>query len=536
VPQFAPKTILRGFLSFALYCLAGQLAVWIHKVSGFSPLIWLPSGVGVASLVLTGRRNWPWIFIAALTLGLSLKYSFIASIGLALGASVEAYIAAWSLAKVSDRLPTLTQVKEVVCFALVAMVLATFLSTAISIGFLYFSGSVASGQVSDTWRSWWLGEAMGCLAVGAPAICWWNDIRFRLKEVLKGKSEALLLALAIVATCMLIYTPLAVYNTSIVIRPYFLFCLMIWAALRFDVFGAIYTLLVLIVSVICGTLLGFTAATTVPFSERLVLQQFFVIALGLTGLVISAAIREKEEAVEMRNQFLSIASHELKTPITALSLQLQVAERRLLTKKEKNPTEIEQLQFLGKTSQQIGRLTQIVEQLLDVSRIDRDAISLGFEEFDLSAFIGRLVLRLESNLASAQCLVSLNVQSDLICKWDALRFEQVLENILSNAMKYAPRKPIEISAKNENGMIDISVRDQGPGIEESKQSLIFDRFIRANSSPQIKGLGLGLFITRQIVEAHGGKIWVESKMGEGSSFRIRMPARPIAAVTSTVQT
>jgi signal transduction histidine kinase len=153
-------------------------------------------------------------------------------------------------------------------------------------------------------------------------------------------------------------------------------------------------------------------------------------------------------------------------------------------------------------------------------------VSLQFEEINLSNFIQNLVERLDSNLKEAQCSVSLQLQNNIRCNWDSIRFEQVFENLISNAIKYAAGKPIHIETKENTGMVEVAVRDSGPGIEKSKQSQIFDRFIRANSSPQIKGLGLGLFITRQIVEAHGGAIWVESKPGEGTSFLMKIPAHP----------
>jgi signal transduction histidine kinase len=339
--------------------------------------------------------------------------------------------------------------------------------------------------------------------------------------------EAFVLGLIILSTCLFVYTPLVAYNHSLIIRPFFLFSLMIWAAVRFDVFGATSALLILAATSIYGNVLGFVSTSgNVAPAERMILQQYFTIALGFTGLVISAAIREKEAALEARSEFLSIASHELKTPIAALSLQFQVAERKLQAKSDHDTHETEQLAFLEKTGRQISRLVQIVEQLLDVSKIDRKVVSLQFEKIELGHFIRTLVERLESNLRDAHCTVSLHLQNEINCHWDSIRFEQVFENLISNAIKYAPGKPIRIEAKEVAGIVEIAVCDSGPGIEKSKQSQVFERFIRANSSPQIKGLGLGLFITRQIVKAHGGTIWVESKPGEGTSFLMKIPAHP----------
>jgi signal transduction histidine kinase len=523
-----PKLILSGIFFTILYYLAALAAVKIHSLSGLSPLIWLPTGVGIAALVLVGKSFRPWIFVAAFLSSYSLHYPLPICLGIALGSFVQTVLAAWFLKKTSETTPTLTKVKEVIGFAVLVMGVSTFLGTSIDAVSLVVFGSMSLEDATVLWRSWWLSQAMSCLIIAAPCIGWWNDIRFRIGGALKLGWEAAFLGAVIVATCIFIYTPLSVYNHSLIIRPFFLFSLMIWAAVRFDIFGATSTLLVLAGTSIYGNILGFAAASNVPLNERMILQQYFTMALGVTGLVISAAIREKETALEARSEFLSIASHELKTPIAALSLQLQVAERKLQAKPDRNAYETEQLAFLGKTGLQISRLVQIVEQLLDVSRIDRRMVSLQFEEIDLTDFIRHIVDRLESNLKAAGCSVSLHLQKGLFCKWDVLRFEQVFENLLSNATKYASGKPIQIESKEANGIIEIAIRDNGPGIDKSKQTQIFERFIRANSSPQIKGLGLGLFITRQIIEAHGGTIWVESKPGEGTSFLMKIPAHPIA--------
>jgi signal transduction histidine kinase len=526
VPKLNLKSVFQGILLAILYILAGRLATQIHNLSGQSPLIWLPTGISVAAVVLFGTGLLPWVFIASVILNGTLGYSPVICVGVGVGSVLQTWLSAWSLAKVCDSSPTLTKVKEVIGFGVLVMGLSGFIGATIQAITLIIFGSMTLDAVYTIWRSWWLAQAMSCLIIAAPCICWWNDIRFRLGRPLKLKWEAAFLGLIIVTTCIFLYTPLAEYNHSLIVRPFLLFSFMIWAAVRFDVFGVTTTLLVLATTTICGNILGFTAASTAPLGERMILQQYFTMALGFTGLVISAAIREKESALEMRNEFLSIASHELKTPIAALSLQLQIAERKLRNKSNPAAHETEQLAFLEKTGLQISRLVQIVEQLLDVSRIDRKIVSLQFEKINLGDFISGLVERLDSNLRQAGCTISLHLQNDVYCNWDSVRFEQVFENLISNAIKYAAGKPIRIETKDVAGVVEIAVRDNGPGIEKSKQTMIFDRFVRANSSPQIKGLGLGLFITRQIIETHGGTIWVEGKMGEGTSFLMKIPAHP----------
>jgi signal transduction histidine kinase len=532
-PDF--KFTLAGILFIILYFLFGVASNQIHNLSGMPTLIWLPTGLATATLVLFGKRFWPWVFLASTILNTTFRYSLGLSTGIAVGAAVQAYVAAHSLNKISEGTPTLTKVREVIGFGIFVMGIAPLFGMTIQAFMMWIFGAMSSDDVYRLWHAWWLSQATSCLVIAAPCICWWNDIRFRLGGALKPRLEALVLGAIIVATCLFIYTPLVAYNHSLIIRPFFLFSLMIWAAVRFDIFGATSTIIALVAVQTYGNVIGFVSTSgNVAPDERMILQQYFTMALGLTGLVISAAIREKDAALEARSEFLSIASHELKTPIAALSLQLQVAERKLRAKPDRDEKELEQITFLDKTGLQVFRLVQIVEQLLDVSKIDRKVVSLQFEKIDLGHFVQTLVERLENNLKSAQCTVSLHLQNGIECEWDSVRFEQVFENLISNATKYAPGKLIRIETKEVAGIVEIAVRDGGPGIDKSKQAQIFERFVRANSSPQIKGLGLGLFITRQIIEAHGGKISVESKPGEGTSFLMKIPAHPTAVVSKSL--
>jgi signal transduction histidine kinase len=416
--------------------------------------------------------------------------------------------------------------QEVLIFLLLCLGLGCLVGATVEVTGIYLAGLLRGDHYFQLWRNFWLSQAMGGLIFGGALIAWQNDIRYRLRSLLNPRLEAISLLSIICMTTVLIYTPLARYNNSLVLKPYFLFSLMIWAALRFDSLGAIVTNLVVGIVVIIGNLMGFLPVATVPADQRLVLHQFFALALGSTGLVIAAAIREKSEAIEARNEFLSIASHELKTPITSLKLQMHLFQKKLNALPEKRTSDLEYMVFMDKFRHQIARLVRIVDQLLDVTRIERRDISLDVEKFELSDLIRSLLLRLSNDLESAGCKVTVDLQPGITCFWDAFRFEQVLDNIISNAIKYAPDKPIAISAKEMVGVVLITIRDEGPGIDEARQPFIFNRFTRASQSSKIKGLGLGLFITRQIVEAHQGLIWVKSRMGQGTIFYLQVPSHP----------
>lgn len=233
-----------------------------------------------------------------------------------------------------------------------------------------------------------------------------------------------------------------------------------------------------------------------------------------------------QKAVYARDEFLSIASHELKTPITSLKLQLHMTRRRLGPGHPQAPASDKLLPMIDASTRQLDRLTRLIEDLLDVSRIRAGKLGFSFEEVRVEELLREVVERFAEQLEQARCQLELRVEPGLTAVWDRSRMEQVLVNLLSNAIKYAPGSPIHISASAEGPLARLMVRDFGPGIPKDHQARIFERFERATVTRNISGLGLGLFIAREIVEGHQGTIHVESETGQGASFVVCLPLRP----------
>lgn len=223
-----------------------------------------------------------------------------------------------------------------------------------------------------------------------------------------------------------------------------------------------------------------------------------------------ALAEEARAAVRARDDFLSIASHELNTPLAALKLQLG----RLL----RHPPPKEQLAHrLQMIDRQVDRLGGLVLELLDVSRLRADRTELTLEQVQLDALIADLASRLDNG--SEKLRLSLIPVTGL---WDRMRIEQVITNLLSNALKYGAGNPVDVELTAGDDVC-VTVRDRGIGIAAEDQARIFDRFERAVSGPRFTGLGLGLWISRRLVEAHGGTIAVTSTAGEGATFVVRLP-------------
>lgn len=240
------------------------------------------------------------------------------------------------------------------------------------------------------------------------------------------------------------------------------------------------------------------------------------------------AYEAAREAVQMRDEFLSIAAHELRTPLTAAQLQLQSVRR--LTDREPESWRHERIAAgIESALRSNGRLAELVETLLDVSRIATNRIRLDLSEFDLTEACRDAVDRLREMVKESDCEVRVSAPSPVQGCWDRLRIEQALMNLLSNACKYAPRSLIEVGVEPLEQQVKFWVRDTGPGIPEEHVERIFGRFERAVSTSNYGGLGLGLYVTRQIAEVHGGRIEVQSAPNKGSTFILILPRRATAA-------
>jgi PAS domain S-box-containing protein len=235
------------------------------------------------------------------------------------------------------------------------------------------------------------------------------------------------------------------------------------------------------------------------------------------------AEQQARAAIAVRDEFLSVASHELRTPITPLQLHLQ----SLLKMAREEHWQASSEQRLSTAIRMTTRLNTLVDRLLDVSRISNGKLTISREELDLDDTLRELVDRFREEITRARCTVTLEAEACLRGSWDRLRIEQVVTNLLTNALKYAPGTPIEITAQRETDRAVVVVRDHGKGIDDAQLSRIFDRFERGVSTNHNGGLGLGLYIARQIVTAHGGTIRVESHPAGGAEFTVDLPLNEV---------
>ncbi|MBI2519104.1 MAG: response regulator [Bdellovibrio sp.] len=232
--------------------------------------------------------------------------------------------------------------------------------------------------------------------------------------------------------------------------------------------------------------------------------------------------REAQIAINARDEFLSIASHELNTPLTSLLLQLQITKREL-DRGQNLPGRERLTEVLDISLNQANRIAKLVEELLDATRIRAGHLILNFEMVNLSEFVREVAAKFSVHLSQVGCELQYKITPEVTGWWDKSRIEQVLSNLLSNVIKYAPGKPVIMTVLGNEKTATLKVQDFGTGISKDKQAKLFHRFERMVGPENISGLGLGLYITDQIVRALKGQISIESEEGKGSTFIIELP-------------
>ncbi|HZW88613.1 MAG TPA: MASE1 domain-containing protein, partial [Myxococcaceae bacterium] len=350
------------------YALSARLGLTMAPLSGFATLVWPPTGIALAALLLRGMRLWPAVMLGAMGANVWNGASLGAAAGIALGNTLEALLGMALLTRVVRMHLTLDRLVDVLALIILAAGLSTTVSATVGVSVLSLAGIAQPGHVLETWRAWWVGDALGDLVV-APLLLTWSgpwEPRVSARRVL----EALALAFALVGLSCFVFL-LGPLDPTAFRKAHVLFPVLIWAAVRFGPRGGTAAILLVSVFAIWGTLVGHGPfAGAAPERSLLTLQIFMAIA-SVTVLVLAAASTERMEALNAEQELLAIVSHDMKNPLGALRL----GARNLLSQPpgELGPQARKNGEFIARCAQ---RMESLIGNILDTATIRTGHLSL----------------------------------------------------------------------------------------------------------------------------------------------------------------
>ena len=230
-----------------------------------------------------------------------------------------------------------------------------------------------------------------------------------------------------------------------------------------------------------------------------------------------------EQALKMRDDFISLVAHELRTPLNTLHIEAQVRQLQLQRGNIELFNQVHLQAMVERDMRQIKNMVRLISDMVDISRVNSDHLSLQPEKVDLSQLLSRIVTDFSQQAEAVGSSFNVNILPNIFGHWDGLRIEQIIINLITNALRYGRAKPININLCLVNDLVEVHVQDQGCGISSSDCQRIFEKFERLGNREVKEGLGMGLYIAKQLAEAHGGSLTVNSNLGEGSCFILRLP-------------
>jgi signal transduction histidine kinase len=514
-----------------VYFAAAKLGLGLAVVSEQVSLVWPPSGLALAAVLLFGYRVWPGIFIGALAANVTASSSLVGAFVIATGNTFEAVVAVSLLSRVAFN-PRLSRLRDALAFVLLAALLSTTVAATVGSLSLVATGVEPWPSLSTLFRDWWIGDTVGDLTL-APALLSLRGASGRFERPSLG---ALVLTLGSLLVSVIVFAQPASSMMSDYPLHYLVFPFVTWGALRFGVKGS--SLVVVAVAAVAN---ASTAQGLGPFvaygqEEPLLLLQLFIAVMAVTGLLLGAAVTERDEAHaslllqdKRKDQFLATLAHELRNPLAPI-----VAAAHVLRAKAGEPAAAQRLEQV--LSRQLAHLTRLVDDLLDVSRITSGKVTLERSQVELGDVI-QAALEMSLPLTEGR---GIRVEVDLAPKvvtvnGDFTRLVQVVFNLISNAVRYGKdqgRIWLRLGADEDEAVL--TVRDDGVGMSEEVIEHAFELFAQGPATGRGAGLGIGLTLVRQLVELHGGRVRAESAgPGSGSEFEVRLPRLRSASARST---
>src|SRR5256712_2878506 len=496
-----------------VYFIAGKFGLMLASLHPSASPVWPPAGIALAALLVLGYRAWPAIFVGAFLVNIITEGNVATSLAVASGNTLEAVCGAWLVNRFAGGTTVFDRPQGVFKFALAAVV-STVISPAFGVTSLALAGFADWTNYGAIWLTWWLGDTTVDLLI-APLIILWSiapNPRWSRREAVE---VSILLLLLFVLSEVVFGGWLTIstrnYPIAFICGP-----IVIWTAFRFTQRETSTGIFILSAIAIWGTLHGFGPFVSETENQSLLALQSWAAVLTITAMALSAGMAERQRAEEAlqqqkavvetanrtKDQFLAMLSHELRTPLTPVISALEALETEPARTEETKAS-------LAMIRRNVELETQLIDDLLDFTRIAKDKLQLRFAPVDAHLAISNVVEICRAEAASKQLDVHLNLRANIYnVAADAAKFQQIIWNLLKNAIKFTPEEgEIAISSLNPSPeVLTISVRDTGIGIDPEVMRRIFDPFEQGNRSFERRfgGLGLGLTISKSLAQAHGG--------------------------------
>ena len=515
-----------------IYFIVGKLSLQLAFVHPSASPVWPPAGIALAALVVFGYRTWPAIFLGAFLVNVTTAGNIGTSLCIATGNTLEAVCGAWLVNQFAGGTRIFDRAQDVFKFALAVMV-STAVSPTFGVSSLAVGGLADWANYRAIWLTWWLGDATGALVVAPLLILWSIGPRWRLNPKRHFEVGLLLLVLLMLGEAVFGgWFPITArnYPISFICGP-----IVIRTAFRFSQRETATGIFILSAIAIWGTLQGFGPFVMETENQSLLIAQTFTAVLVITALALAAgmaegrraeaAIEQQKAVVEAANRtkdnFLAMLSHELRTPLTPVIAALDVLESVPSQSEDSKAS-------LAMIRRNVDLESQLIDDLLDLTRIAKDKLQLEFDQIDAHQAISNVaeICRMEANARRLRVYLNLRASAHHVTA-DVTKFQQIIWNLLKNAIKFTNENgEITISSSNPSPQVlTIIVGDTGIGIEPEILERIFDPFEQGDRSFQRRfgGLGLGLAISKSLAQAHGGTLAVASEgRDRGSTFVLTM--------------
>jgi signal transduction histidine kinase/ActR/RegA family two-component response regulator len=547
---------------FAFYFVTAKLGLSINSVNHFATLVWPPTGIALAALLIFGYRLWPGIFLAALLVNYQTGAPPLVACCIAIGNTLEAIIGAYLCIRSPGFHNSLDRLQDILRLIFRAAICSTLISSTIGALSLCLGRVIGFEQFAMTWEQWWVGDAMGILTVAPLLLVFSTKPRIQRFSWRRGdllEKAFFLFALTSVSFLVLSGSLRAQINLLIGMKGvYILIPLLLWASMRFGQRGSALSTFAISAFAIFYTAQGAGPFAGKTFTSSLLHLMIFVLVIALTGLIVGAVTSEREgekEALEQNKQqleqrtqelqqrelelkqakesaeaansaksaFLANMSHEIRTPLGAILGFADLLVHSQMSEAEKISS-VETIKRNGRL------LSNIINDILDLSKVEAgkleiEKVDVPFEELvsDITS-----LLTLEASEKGLQLNLTTDGAIPNSIHTDPLRVRQILLNIVGNAIKFTERGSVDVVAKlvsepSGTRKLAFQVQDTGRGLSAEQASRLFNPFTQADASTTRKfgGTGLGLVLSRRLAKVLGGNVTLTSSQpGEGSVFTI----------------